>query len=285
MFERRRPGLRTVLVATAVAVATATGAASAVAAPAAAPPPAPAFNLFGVHKQTHEMWQWYRQGPLLATGGPDGGDHSDLADRISVDNVGNGDGYGSWTLYKNGRLDFSGWVDGQWRPAKTVGRGWDTYRTVLSPGTLGGAKEADLIGLDRAGVLWIHLGYPDGRLTTRARVGGGWGQYTELAGQGDLTGDGRSDITARDKAGVLWLYKGTGDYKAPFAGRTKIGGGWNVYDRLLSVGDINADGKVDLLARKTTGELLRYSGTGDAARPFTAPVQIKGAYMKEFNLL
>ncbi|WP_024754510.1 FG-GAP-like repeat-containing protein [Streptomyces exfoliatus] len=117
------------------------------------------------------------------------------------------------------------------------------------------------------------------------KVGGGWGQYTELAGQGDLTGDGRADITARDKAGVLWLYKGTGDYKAPFAGRTKIGGGWNAYDRLLSLGDSDADGKVDLLARKTTGELLRYSGTGNAARPFTAPVQIKESHMKEYNLL
>ncbi|MFI6420096.1 FG-GAP repeat domain-containing protein [Streptomyces sp. NPDC050842] len=286
MFERRRPGLRTALVATAVAVATATGAGSAIAAPAADPVAVPAFNLFAIHKQTHEMWQWYRQGPLLATGGPDGVDHSDLADRIPVFNDnGEGYGHGAWTLYKDGRLDFGGWVDGEYQWPKNVGRGWDIYRTVLSPGNLGGAKEADLIGVDRAGVLWSYLGYSDGRLTTRVRVGGGWGQYTELAGQGDLTGDGRADITARDKAGVLWLYKGTGDYKAPFAGRTKIGGGWNVYDRLLSLGDSDADGKADLLARKTTGELLRYSGTGDAARPFTAPVQIAGTHMKQFNLL
>ncbi|MFD8975114.1 FG-GAP repeat domain-containing protein [Streptomyces sp. NPDC059593] len=294
MFERRRPGLRAALVATAVAVATATGAGSAVAAPEADPVVAPAFHLYGVHKQTHELWEWYHRGPLLVTdgpdiSGPDAGDQSDLADIITVDNssdsygAGRGDGY--WTLYKNGRLDFAGWYDGQWRGPKNVGRGWDIYRTVLSPGTLGGAKEADLIGLDRAGVLWSYLGYPDGRVTTRMRVGGGWGQYTELAGQGDLTGDGRADITARDKAGVLWLYKGTGDYKAPFAGRTKIGGGWNAYDRLLSLGDSDADGKVDLLARKTTGELLRYSGTGNAARPFTAPVQIKESFMKEYNLL
>ncbi|MFC9589358.1 FG-GAP repeat domain-containing protein [Streptomyces sp. NPDC056944] len=292
MFKRRRPGLRTALVATAVTAATATGAASAVAAPAADPVVAPTFHLYGVHKQTHELWEWYSRGPLLFTDGPYGSDtddHSDLADLITVDNDsdwnGGGKADGNWTLYKNGRLDFSGWVGGQWRGPKNVGRGWDIYRTVLSPGTLGGAKEADLIGLDRAGVLWSYLGYSDGRLTTRMRVGGGWGQYTELAGQGDLTGDGRADITARDKAGVLWLYKGTGDYKAPFAGRTKIGGGWNAYDRLLSLGDIDVDGKVDLLARKTTGELLRYSGTGNAARPFTAPVQIKGIHMKEYNLL
>ncbi|MFE1904085.1 FG-GAP repeat domain-containing protein [Streptomyces gardneri] len=291
MFERRRPGLRTALVATAVAAATATGAASAVAAPAADPVVTPALHLYGVHKQTHELWEWYPRGPLLFTDGPDisgpeSGDQSDLADIITVDNANHGRmGDGWWTLYKNGRLDFTGYVGDQWIGPKNVGRGWDIYRTVLSPGTLGGAKEADLIGLDRAGVLWSYLGYPDGRTTTRTRVGGGWGQYTELAGQGDLTGDGRADITARDKAGVLWLYKGTGDYKAPFAGRTKIGGGWNVYDRLLSLGDSDADGKADLLARKTTGELLRYSGTGNAARPFKAPVQIKGTVMKDFNLL
>ncbi|MEU3477219.1 VCBS repeat-containing protein [Streptomyces sp. NPDC033754] len=291
MFERRRPGLKAALVATAVAVATANGAASAVAAPAADPVVAPAFHLYGVHKQTHELWEWYHRGPLLYTdgpdiSGPDAGEHSDLADLIPADNENNGGlNDGEWALYKNGRLEFDTFLDGQLGSAKTVGRGWDIYRTVLSPGTLGGTKEADLIGLDRAGVLWSYLGYPDGRLTTRARVGGGWGQYTELAGQGDLTGDGRPDITARDKAGVLWLYKGTGDYKAPFAGRTKIGGGWNVYDRLLSLGDSDADGKVDLLARKTTGELLRYSGTGNAARPFTAPVQIEDNRMKQYNLL
>ncbi|MDX2296827.1 MULTISPECIES: FG-GAP repeat domain-containing protein [Streptomyces] len=169
-------------------------------------------------------------------------------------------------LVKNGRLDFDGVVGGSWLSAKTVGKGWNIYPEVLSPGHLGGAKGTDLIGRDTAGVLWSYLGYPGGSLTTRTRVGGGWNAYDQLAGQGDLTGDGRADIVARDRTGVLWLYKGTGDYKAPFASRTRIGGGWNVYDRLLSIGDIDSDGKVDLLARTTTGELLRYSGTGGAAR-------------------
>ncbi|MFB7942383.1 FG-GAP repeat domain-containing protein, partial [Streptomyces sp. NPDC056049] len=241
--------------------------------------------LYGVHKQTAELWEWYHDGPHLVSDVPLMDDHSDVADIITVDNNNNGHGEGTWTLYKNGRLDFRGVVGGSWQSTKTVGKGWNIYTQVLSPGTLGGAGEADLVGVDKAGVLWSYLSYPDGRLTTRTRVGGGWGQYDQLAGQGDLTGDGRADVVARDKSGVLWLYKGTGDYKAPFAGRTKVGGGWNTYDRLLSLGDDDADGKVDLLARKTTGELLRYSGTGDAARPFKAPVQIKGTGMKAFNLL
>ncbi|MFD5768010.1 FG-GAP repeat domain-containing protein [Streptomyces sp. NPDC127049] len=284
MFARRRPGLRTALVATAVAAATATGAASAVAAPAADPVVAPVFELYSVHKQTHQLVEWRSAGGELYAEMPGPEAYPDLVDRIVVDNNNNGYGEASWSRYKDGRLEFTGSVNGRWQSDRPIGKGWNIYTHVLSPGNLGGAKEADLIALDKAGVLWSHLSYPDGRLTTRARVGGGWGQYTELAGQGDLTGDGKADITARDKAGVLWLYKGTGDYKVPFTGRTKIGHGWNVYDRLLSIGDMDEDGKVDLLARKTTGELLRYSGTGDAARPFKAPVQVI-SNMKNYRLV
>ncbi|GAA3066250.1 hypothetical protein GCM10017562_35540 [Streptomyces roseofulvus] len=281
--ERRRAGLRGALAATAVAVATAIGAGSAVAAPQADPVVAPVFHLYSIYKPTHELVEWYHRGPLLVNDGPDGVDHSDLADIITADNDNDGGGEVKWILYKNGRLDFSSVVDGVLR-VRTVGKGWNIYPEVLSPGNLGGAKEADLIGRDTAGVLWSYLSYPDGRLTTRTRVGGGWNAYDQLAGQGDLTGDGRADIVARDKTGVLWLYKGTGDYRAPFATRTRVGGGWNAYDRLLSLGDHNQDGKVDLLARKTTGEMLSYAGTGDAAKPFKAPVPL-GTNMKNFNLL
>ncbi|MFE6226773.1 MULTISPECIES: VCBS repeat-containing protein [unclassified Streptomyces] len=284
MSARHRPGIRAGLLATAVAVATATGASSAVAAPAA-DPVAPVFNLYGVHQQTRDLWEWHHDGPHLTSDLALPADQSGLADIITVDNTGDGYGEAKWTLHKDGRLDFAGMVGDFWQSTKTVGKGWNIYPEVLSPGNLGGAAEADLIGRDTAGVLWSYLAYPDGRLTTRMRVGGGWNAYDQLAGQGDLTGDGRADIVARDKTGVLWLYKGTGDYKAPFASRTRIGGGWNAYDRLVSLGDDNQDGKVDLLARKTTGEVVSYAGTGDAAKPFKAPVPFMGAYMKNFNLL
>ncbi|WP_031008778.1 FG-GAP repeat domain-containing protein [Streptomyces sp. NRRL F-5727] len=285
MFERRVPGLRAALAATVAAVAVTTGAGSAVAAPEADPMVAPVFHLYGVHKQTRDLWEWRHDGPHLTSDLALPADQSHLADIITVDNDNDGYGEARWTLYKDGRLDFVGMIDGSWHSAKTVGKGWNVYPEVLSPGNLGGAGQADLIGRDTAGVLWSYLSYPDGRLTTRTRVGGGWNAYDQLAGQGDLTGDGRADIVARDRTGVLWLYKGTGDYKAPFAARTRIGGGWNAYDRLLSLGDDNQDGKVDLLARKTTGEVLSYAGTGDAAKPFKAPVPYMGAYMKNFNLL
>ncbi|WP_374322747.1 FG-GAP repeat domain-containing protein [Streptomyces sp. AP-93] len=99
-------------------------------------------------------------------------------------------------------------------------------------------------------MLWEYLAYPDGSLTARVRLGAGWGQYSQIAGQGDLTGDGKADIVARDTSGVLWLYVGTGNHSVPFAPRTKVGAGWNIYDRLVSVGDLDADGRTDLVARK-----------------------------------
>ncbi|MFE7587727.1 FG-GAP repeat domain-containing protein [Streptomyces gardneri] len=281
--DRRRRAFRGALVATAVAVATVTvaGTASAAGAPA---PVAPSFSLYGIDKQTHELNEWIpTDAGRFTMEQPVPDDFSDIADIIPVDNNNNRDGEGEWTLYKNGQLDFFSFA-GESPDTDIVGRGWNIYTTVLSPGSIGGAKEADLLGVDKTGVLYSYLAYPDGRLTTRTRVGGGWNAYTQIAGQGDLTGDGKADIVARDKTGVLWLYKGTGDYKAPFGGRTKIGGGWNAYDRLLSTGDLDVDGKADLLARKPNGDLLRYSGTGNAAAPFKAPVKI-GVGFQKYNLL
>ncbi|MEV5548779.1 VCBS repeat-containing protein [Streptomyces sp. NPDC052309] len=252
---------------------------------AAAEVETPSFAMKGVHKQTSELYLYFTD----REGGFEPREHvavsfDGFADSIDVDNDKDGWSDGTWSVYKNGVLDYS-WIDDDLAyHSKQVGKGWNIYPTILSPGNLGGAREADLIGLDEAGVLWGYLAYPDGTLTSRMRIGGGWGQYTQLAGQGDLTGDGKADIVARDKSGVLWLYKGTGDYKAPFESRTRIGGGWNVYDRLLSVGDLDADGTPDLIARKPDGDLYRYSGTGNAQAVYEKPVKI-GHGFQIYNLL
>ncbi|MFJ8360074.1 FG-GAP repeat domain-containing protein [Streptomyces sp. NPDC093984] len=247
----------------------------------------PSFALTAVHKRTAELYLYFtdRKGGFEPREDV-GVTFEAIADSIDVDNDKDGWSDGTWYLYKDGKLDYL-WIDDHLdMHTNHVGTGWNIYTTVLSPGNLGGAKEADLIAVDKAGVLWEYLAYPDGKLTSRKRVGQGWGQYTQIAGQGDLTGDGKADIVARDKSGVLWLYKGTGDYKAPFAARTRIGGGWNMYDRLLSVGDLDADGKPDLIARKPNGDLYRYSGTGtgNTQSVFQKPVKI-GSGFQAYNLL
>ncbi|MEU9015192.1 hypothetical protein AB0D12_36815 [Streptomyces sp. NPDC048479] len=53
---------------------------------------------------------------------------------------------------------------------------------------------------------------------------------------------------------------------------------------MLSVGDLDADGKTDIVARTTAGDLYRYSGTGDATSPLSKPVKIGWGY-NTYNLL
>ncbi|MFI0711523.1 FG-GAP repeat domain-containing protein [Streptomyces inhibens] len=210
--------------------------------------------------------------------GDDIGDFKHLKAAAQVDN--DKDGYGDATYYwmNNGALSYTYTdADGMVK-TRTIGGGWQIYSKVLSPGTVGGAKESDILAVDKAGVLWVYLARPDGTVTPRIRVGAGWGGYTQLAGQGDLTGDGRADIVAKDKAGVLWLYKGTGNPKAPFASRKKIGGGWNGYNYLHSSGDVNRDGIADLLARAGNGTLYIHQGTGKESAPYAKPVKAHGSF-------
>ncbi|MEU4209260.1 VCBS repeat-containing protein [Streptomyces sp. NPDC026206] len=189
----------------------------------------------------------------------------------------NQDGFpdGLYSQAKTGTLYYN---DGVSTQTVTIGGGWDIYDRILSPGNLGGAGESDILARDKSGVLWIYLAHPDGTLSDRYRVGPGWDIYTDIVGRGDINGDGKADIVAKDKTGVLWFYKGTGDYKDPFASRAKVGGGWDMYDTLLSIGDMNSDGRTDFLARDKSGVLWLYKGNGNATDPFENRVRIGGGW-------
>ncbi|MFI1098722.1 FG-GAP repeat domain-containing protein [Streptomyces sp. NPDC020917] len=165
-----------------------------------------------------------------------------------------------------------------------IGTGWQVYNTFVTPGNVGGAVNPDLLARDTSGNLWEYLSYSNGTFAHRTKIGGGWQIYTQIAGRGDLTGDGKADIVARDKSGVLWLYKGTGNYKAPFSARTRIGSGWNTYNKILGLGDTNGDGRNDLIARDTKGNLYLYPGTGKASAPYGARQKI-GYSWNSYNYL
>jgi hypothetical protein len=165
-----------------------------------------------------------------------------------------------------------------------VGTGWNIYNAFVTPGNLGGAVNPDLLARDSSGKLWLYLSYSNGTFTKKREVGPGWNIYNQIAGRGDLTGDGKPDLVARDSSGVLWLYKGTGNADAPFTGRTKIGTGWNIFNKILSLGDTSEDGRNDLLARDSSGVLWLYKGTGNASAPFAARVKI-GSGWNTYNYL
>ncbi|MFB7358437.1 FG-GAP repeat domain-containing protein [Streptomyces gardneri] len=143
-----------------------------------------------------------------------------------------------------------------------IGTGWNTYDQLVAPGNVAGSSYADIVARDKTGVLWLHQGA--GRtLASRVRVGGGWQIYSRITGGSDLNGDRRPDLLATDKTGVLWLYKGTGSVTAPFATRTKVGGGWGVYNEITATGDLGGNPTGDLVARDRNDTLWLYLGKGD----------------------
>lgn len=188
---------------------------------------------------------------------------------VSIDLEMTGSQDGAYHVMDDGTLNL--WLHGE---LKRVGGGWSPYDSIFMPGALGGVKHPDLLARDKQGVLWRWQTRTNGSLAPRTQIGGGWNQYTQITGLGDLTGDTRPDIVARDKQGVLWLYKGTGDLRKPFAPRARIGGGWNQFNKLVATGDVDADGRSDLIARDAKGDLYLYKGTGRAAAPFKAKVKI-----------
>ena len=117
-------------------------------------------------------------------------------------------------------------------------------------------------------MLWLYPGTGSGRalkaLGSRARIGAGWNSMTSLAAGGDLSQDGKPDLLARDGAGDLWLYRGTGSGAAlkVLGARIKIGRSWNSMTWIAMGGDLNGDGKSDVLSRDLSGYLWLYPGTG-----------------------
>ncbi|MFI8966681.1 N-acetylmuramoyl-L-alanine amidase [Streptomyces sp. NPDC053493] len=157
-----------------------------------------------------------------------------------------------------------------------LGGGWNLYDTVSPTTALRADGVGDLVARDGSGTLWYYAasGDPSAPFRTRLRVGTGWNLYDRLLGARDVTGDGRADLVGRDRTGVLWLYKGTGNAGTPFATRTRIGGGWQIYDQLISSGDATGDGRADLLARDPSGTLWLYKGTGAAATPYATRTRV-----------
>ncbi|MFG2298577.1 FG-GAP repeat domain-containing protein [Streptomyces sp. NPDC048603] len=158
---------------------------------------------------------------------------------------------------------------------------------VLGPGDLTGDGLGDLLTRDAGGTLWLRVGNGTGDwFGAPTKVGPGWGAYKSIVGGGDITGDGRTDIVTAGTEGQLYLYRGTGNATAPFGARELVGSGWNSYNGLASPGDLNGDGRADLIARDSAGDVWLFKATGHGGtKSFAARTYLDKGWNKyrQFN--
>lgn len=149
-----------------------------------------------------------------------------------------------------------------WPTRFWAGTGWNLASTVML-GDVNSDGKPDIVARDGGGALWVYPGNgsPTSNPWTTSRIGAGtgWNLATSLA-LGDVTGDGRPDVVIRDGTGALYVYPNSGATSGnPFTvARSQLGSGFTFADTLL-LGDVNGDGRPDLIARPG-GDLWVYAG-------------------------
>ncbi|BDH08815.1 FG-GAP repeat domain-containing protein [Streptomyces seoulensis] len=150
--------------------------------------------------------------------------------------------------------------------------GWNQYDVLTSPGDISGDGRADLIARNAStGTVYLFKGTSTHTLSARVKLYDNWKSHRKIVGTGDLNGDGIGDLLVQDASNTLYRYAGTG--KGTFGARAKVFSGWGAaYDTIVGAGDLDRDGKADIVSRDTAGKLYRNSGDGKGS--FGARTQI-----------
>ncbi|MFI8420867.1 FG-GAP repeat domain-containing protein [Streptomyces sp. NPDC085479] len=100
----------------------------------------------------------------------------------------------------------------------------------------------------------------------------------DLVPLGDQNATGKPEVLSVSATGALRLYADASTTKGTLRW---TGHGWNIYNKVFSPGDVDGDGRADVMARRYDGELYFYRATGTLTAPFAGPVRVGpgwGAY-------
>lgn len=152
---------------------------------------------------------------------------------------------------------------------KSFGYGAGSWRVEKNPRLLGdvnGDGNADIVAFSDKGP-YVALGRSNGTFSTPRLVlrtfgyaAGGWRVDKHPRLLGDVNGDGKMDIVAFGDAGTqVGLGQSDGSFSIPHLVLRKFGygaGGWRVDRHPRVLGDVNGDGKVDIVGFGYAGPFL-----------------------------
>ncbi|QGV79792.1 FG-GAP-like repeat-containing protein [Streptomyces ficellus] len=158
-------------------------------------------------------------------------------------------------------------------PYTSLGSVWAQFNVLTSPGDLTGDGRADLVARQTTtGDMYLYADDGAGKLKARGRIATNWKSYRAVFGAGDLNGDGLGELLAVDSANSLWRYDGTAS-GTPKARALVFANNWGTgRNAFIGAGDLNKDGKADLISRNAAGDLLRNNGNGAGSFASTAKI-------------
>ncbi|MFI9152867.1 FG-GAP repeat domain-containing protein [Streptomyces sp. NPDC053367] len=120
---------------------------------------------------------------------------------------------------------------------------------------------SDLVYRNVAGQLYVNTGAAE----TMA-LDSDLAKVKDVLTPGDVDSDGTQDVLTLSPTGTLRLHPGVyartpgglGSYRT-------VATGWQIYNKVTAPGDLNRDGRPDLLARTPSGALYFHPGTGTGA--------------------
>ncbi|MCX4447711.1 VCBS repeat-containing protein [Streptomyces sp. NBC_01789] len=223
-------------------------------------------------------------------------------DQIVGLNDSNGDGFGDVvTRTTGGDLYFFAGTGDAAKPFKTptkrIGYGFGIYNQLVGVDDLNGDGHGDLMGRKPNGDTYIYRSTGQGGFRTRAADAFDWQKAALFVGQGGNPDFGKHEAVGTTDNGSSWWYDSRNNgqfyprsfYYTAQSGLTRLvssldvdgraellqvqdgrltignhsfGSGWGAYDDLIGPGDLSGDGKGDLLARDTKGDLYLYPGNG-----------------------
>ncbi|MFE0628793.1 FG-GAP-like repeat-containing protein [Streptomyces sp. NPDC058864] len=161
-------------------------------------------------------------------------------------------------------------------PKLLLGSGFNAYNVLTSPGDVTGDGRADLLARKTStSDVYLFAATSAGKLAAGKKVFNHWSGQKKILGAGDLNGDGSGDLLIQDGSNEVWRYNGDG--KGGFKARVLVFRDWGAdYNAVIGIGDLNGDGRMDLLSRDTGNRM--WLNRGDGKGSFGARTRVWDGY-------